>query len=203
MAKNNLNNIFLSASIPNENRDRKYFDTTDVIAIRDSVRALATVVIPNSRLIWGGHPAITPLIHYIMKNMNLNIKDHIKLYQSNYFKQYFPKENEFFEDVRIIKENKDKDSSLEDMRNEMINNNDFVAGIFIGGMEGVEIEYNLFKKAHPYSILLPIASTGAAAKIIYDRIKPKPNERLINDYAYMSLFRDLLGKYIYNFKNLI
>ena len=62
MAKEQLKNIFLSASIPLKERDPKYFNSADIIAIRDSVIALATVVLPNHRLIWGGHPSITPII---------------------------------------------------------------------------------------------------------------------------------------------
>ena len=42
-----IKNIFLSASIPVEERDRKYIETADVIAIRDSVIALASVILPH------------------------------------------------------------------------------------------------------------------------------------------------------------
>ena len=35
-----LNNIFLSASIPSPDRDRQFYDTADIIAIRDAVKAL-------------------------------------------------------------------------------------------------------------------------------------------------------------------
>ena len=41
MAKEQLKNIFLSASIPLKERDPKYFDSADIIAIRDSV------ILPN------------------------------------------------------------------------------------------------------------------------------------------------------------
>ena len=68
MVKKDMNNIFLSASIPSPERDRKYYDTADIVAIRDAVRALATVVIPKAHLIWGGHPSITPLIRFVMEN---------------------------------------------------------------------------------------------------------------------------------------
>ena len=38
----------------------------------------------------------------------------------------------------------------------------------------------------------PIASTGAAAKKIYDEQFLDKNERLVKDYAYMSLFQKYL-----------
>lgn len=192
MAEKHLNNIFLSASIPDEKRNEVYFKTADVIAIRDSVRALATVVISKSRLIWGGHPAITPLIRYVMEKMEYNIRDHVTLYQSNFFKDMFPDDNFLFEDVKITAENKDRESSLNDMRYEMIVKNKYKAGIFIGGMEGVEDEFKLFTEAHRDALILPVASTGAAAKIIYDSLEQKPDKRLVNDYAYMTLFKNLL-----------
>lgn len=196
MVKEYLNKIFLSASIPYEDRDKKFYDTADITAIRDSVRALATVVIPKAKLIWGGHPAITPLIRFVMGKMNADLKKHITLYQSNFFRNYFPKDNLFFEDIEIVPENIDLESSLIDMRNAMINNNDFQVGIFIGGMEGVIDEYQQFIQVHPKALILPMASTGAAANIIYNEMKPQPDQRLLNNYAFMSLFRDLLEDYI-------
>ena len=53
MAQKYMKNVFLSASIPDQSRHPKYYATADVIAIRDAVRALATVVIPNSKISMG------------------------------------------------------------------------------------------------------------------------------------------------------
>lgn len=196
MAEKTLNKIFLSSSIPFQERDRKYYDTADIVAIRDAVRALATVVIPKAHLIWGGHPAITPLIRFVMERLNANLKEHITLYQSNFFKDQFPEDNFHFENIQLTDALVDKDSSLKKMRYEMITKNEYKIGIFIGGMEGVEDEYKLFKEAHPTALVIPVASTGAASKIIYDSIEPKPDKRLTNDYAYMALFSDLLSEYL-------
>ncbi len=196
MATKTLNKIFLSASIPYIERDRKFYDTADIVAIRDSVRALAAVVIPKAHLIWGGHPAITPLIRYVMQRLDTNLKDHVSLYQSKFFEAYFPEDNFHFEDIKLTVALEDRENSLKKMRDEMITKNDYKIGIFIGGMEGVIEEYELFKSSNPNALILPIASTGAAAKIIYDSIDNKPNERLINDYAYMALFSDLLSEYL-------
>jgi hypothetical protein len=196
MANKHLSKIFLSASIPYENRDAKFFKTADIIAIRDAVRALATVVIPKAELIWGGHPAITPLIRYVMTKINADLKTHVTLYQSNFFRDVLPVDNFAFENIRFVKEANDRKNSLIEMRNRMIIDNEFSVGIFIGGMEGVLEEYELFKKVHPAALMLPVASTGAAAKIIYNQFPNQLNHRLLNDYAYMALFRDLLKDYL-------
>ena len=186
-------NIFLSASIPLPERDEKYIGTADIIAIRDAVIALTTVVLPHHRLIWGGHPSITPLIYYVMERLNLNIQEHITLYQSRFFEKYFPEDNNKFKNIVFtdIIDN-DREKSLLYMRCRMLNDSKFSAGIFIGGMEGVEEEYDMFIKKHPKALALPIASTGAAAKKIYDERFTDKNERLVKDYAYMSLFQKYL-----------
>lgn len=188
-----LETIFLSASIPLEERDPKYFGTADVIAIRDAVRALATVVIPHARLVWGGHPAITPLIRYVMRRMNSSVRDHVTLYQSRFFERYFPEDNKWFEEVVIVPPNEDREASLLDMRRQMFEEHEYSAGIFIGGMEGVEDEFLLFKESHSNARLLPVASTGAAAKFLYEGMRDRLDSRLENDYAYMALFNDLLN----------
>lgn len=194
MAGNNeIKNIFLSASIPLQERDPEYIETADIIAIRDAVIALTTVVLPSHRLIWGGHPSITPLVYHVMEKLNLNIQEHITLYQSMFFEKYFPKDNNKFDNIVLtdIVEG-DRKRSLLHMRNRMLGESEFVAGIFIGGMEGVEEEYDMFIKKHHNAIILPIASTGAAAKKIYDERFTDKNERLVKDYAYMSLFQKYL-----------
>lgn len=192
--------IFLSASIPNQDRNKKYYDTADIIAIRDAVRALASVVIPKSHLVWGGHPAITPLIHCVMQKMNSDLQKHITLYQSNLFKHTFPKENKFIENVQIIDAtaNEDREESLYKMRYEMLTKKDFAAGIFIGGMEGVEDEYKMFKELNPGVPIFPVASTGAAAKIVFEQNQKLYDQRLLNDYAYMALFKHLLKNHLNN-----
>lgn len=188
-----LNEIFLSASIPVDSSHQKYSSSADVVAIRDAVRALATVVIPKSRLIWGGHPSITPLIRYVMGRMKSNLQKHIMLYQSNFYRDDFTEDIHAFEHVEIVPESVDEESSVAAMRSRMMNAHNFKAGIFIGGMDGVEKEFHAFRESHPSAMLLPVASTGAAAKIIYETLEPKPNERLLSDYAYMAMFKDLLS----------
>lgn len=184
--------VFLSASVPLPSRDAKYFDTADVVAIRDSVRALATVVVPKGRLVFGGHPAITPLIRLLIRETGSNVNSHFVLFQSSFFKREFPKETEDFERVVVVAAvTGDREASLSKMRMEMIRSEDFSAGVFIGGMEGVEAEWNLFSEIHPNRPKFPIASTGAAARILYERFKVERPE-LLSELTYLSLFRRLL-----------
>jgi hypothetical protein len=196
MVTNEIKNMFLSASIPLPERDLKYIETADIIAIRDAVIALTTVVLPKHRIIWGGHPSITPLIYFVLNKMGLQnkIQSNVILYQSEYFKEMFPVDNNNFETVILTENLGDIHSSIQHMRNRMFSENKFDAAIFIGGMEGIEVEYNMFKEYHPKALLLPIASTGAATKIVYDNLFPEElkNERFVNDYGYMSLFQKFL-----------
>lgn len=191
-----LNKIFLSASIPSPERDKKYYNTADFIAIRDSIRALATVVIPKAKLIWGGHPAITPIIRNIMEVMKSDLNSHVTLYQSKWFKDIFPEENKKFEEICYTEKKNTKEDSLKLMREEMICENNYIAGIFIGGMEGVEKEFELFSKSHSQALLLPVATTGAAAKIIFDENLYRFDKRLQTEFTYMKMFNELLINYL-------
>lgn len=194
MASEKLKTIFLSASIPLKERHPKYYETADIIAIRDAVIALTTIVLPKHKLVWGGHPSITPIIYYVMERLNLNIQEHITLYQSKYFEHLFPEDNNKFKNIVLTENTGEIHSSIGLMRKQMFSENDFSAGIFIGGMDGIEDEFNMLKEFHPNAILLPVASTGAASLIAYNDLLPEylKDARLINDYGYLSLFQELL-----------
>ena len=194
MATKSIKNIFLSASIPLPNRDAKYIDTADIIAIRDAVIALTTVVLPYHRIIWGGHPSITPLIYYVMEKLDLNIQEHVKLYQSLWIEERFPEDNNKFENIVFTERQSDIPSSIKLMRERMFSENEFSAAVFIGGMNGIEDEYRMFIEYHPNVLLIPVASTGAATKIVYDTLVPEnlKNPRFEKDYGYMSLFQKFI-----------
>lgn len=196
MDKSTLECIFLSASIPVQGRhDERYINTADVIAIRDAVIAFASAILPKFHLVWGGHPSITPLIVNVVKHYGININENITLYQSRQYEGLFPVENNSIGNIILTAKGDNANESLYIMRHQMLSNHKYVAGVFIGGMNGVEDEYNMFKDLQPNAQLIPVASTGAAAKIIYEREKVELmfSDRLESDLAYFSLFKDLLG----------
>jgi hypothetical protein len=61
--------LFLSARIPLPGRNPKYLSTADVLAIRDSVKALVSTALYDGLIVFGGHPAITPLIALLLRGM--------------------------------------------------------------------------------------------------------------------------------------
>lgn len=187
--------VFLSVSIPDPKRNPKYFGTANLAAIREAVRALAIVVLPRTRLVFGGHPAITPLVLQI--GQTFRSVENIKMYQSAYFERFFSLENREFSHVVVTDPvDNDRDASLELMRATMINSEDFGAAIFIGGMEGIEDEYALFRKLRPKAKVLPVASTGAAARLIFDEARqelaPEFAEAVLSTRIYGDLFKRFL-----------
>jgi hypothetical protein len=188
-----MRTVFLSASIPLPDHDARYWETADVIAIRDSIRALVSVVVPTGCIVFGGHPAITPLIRLLVRGMTTDVRQHVILYLSRFFEQRFPPEVTEFEDVRLVDAvGVDGDASLREMRRTMIASHEFDAGIFLGGMEGVEREYEMFRQIHPDKPAFPIASTGAAARILFNEFA-RDRVELLTDLRYLSLFRRLLN----------
>ena len=183
--------IFLSAGIPENEPDSDFFTTSDIVAIRDAVRSLATVVLPKTVLVYGGQPAITSLIRYILYKTTLENQDNVLLYQSAYFRKEYPADNAFIARTKIIEVGIDLESSLSEMRYQMIKSHPYSVGIFIGGKSGVIEEFNMFRKLHPDAIILPIGSTGAAAKALYHLFN-FTDKRLLTDFAYKTLFKNLL-----------
>ena len=186
-------NLFLSASVPIEGRaGGKYLASADIIAIRDAVIALASVALPHYHLVWGGHPSITPLIANVLRHSNTEVNSSVTVYQSGFFVKEFPKENKDVEHVVVTEDLGERGMSLELMRRKMIVENDFAAAVFIGGMNGVEEEYKLFVESHPEAKVFPVASTGAAALMLYEANHEVFDLRLKIDMACASLFKDLL-----------
>ena len=57
--------IFLSAGVPDPRRGPEYAKTADTVAIAAAVSALVHVTLGRRLLVWGGQPAITPMIWFV------------------------------------------------------------------------------------------------------------------------------------------
>lgn len=169
--------IFLSASVPSPQRHIKYFETADPLAIAAAVSALVYVTLGRRLLVWGGHPAITPMVWAVADDMGVDYAAWVKLYQSRLFEDEFPAENALFQNVRYVdKIGDDLAASLAAMRDRMLCEHEYSAGVFIGGMEGIGDEYALFRKYHPKASIIPLASTGGASLELFERVGNFPDE---------------------------
>jgi hypothetical protein len=188
--------VFLSASVPLPSRDPKYFDTADVIAIRDAVRALMMVVVEQQgQLVFGGHPAITPMLRLQIAQTGSPVGERVVMFQSRFFERDFPQDNTAFEHVELIDAVQgDREASLRRMREAMLAK-PFQLGLFIGGMEGVEEEYAMFRHLQPRIPAFPIASTGAAAAMLFagNADLQREHPELRDELSYLTLMRDLIN----------
>lgn len=187
--------VFLSASVPDPLRDAKYFETADVTSIREAVRALTMVVLMRSHLVFGGHPAISPLI--VVAARQLGRQDRVHIFQSEFFRDVVPPESLTFPWITWTpRVDGDRSPNLLLMRERMLDSAVYSAGIFIGGMDGVEEEFELFKQRHPQVPAYPVASTGGASLELWRRhtaLAPKIRQGLADEVVYDALFRSLPG----------
>ncbi|WP_374343049.1 hypothetical protein [Azonexus sp.] len=185
--------IFLSASIPIIGRAH-YHETANPFLIQCAVRELVVAVIRTHQIIWGGHPSITPMIWSICEDLNVDYARAVVLYQSRFFEDRFPEENQRFGNVIFTDDvAEDREASLLKMREAMLSRQDLTAAVFIGGMEGVEVEFDLFQRYHPDALILPVPAAGGAALDLAKRLAI-PDEALQDiDFARLfgnHLFRD-------------
>ncbi|WP_022962738.1 hypothetical protein [Halopseudomonas pelagia] len=158
-----MSSVFLSASVPLLGRG-SYHETADPFLIQCAVRELLITVIRQHKIVWGGHPAITPMIWNVCEDLGIDYSEAVVLYQSRFFEDRYPEENDRFQNTVFTEAiPDDRDGSLLLMREKMLSRDDLIAAVFIGGMEGVEIEHKMFKKFHPTAKILPIPSPGGAA----------------------------------------
>ncbi len=180
--------IFLSASVPDPERAPEFARTADSVAITSAVSALLFVTLGRRPLVWGGHPAITPMVWEVARSMELDYGTWVKLYQSKHWEDKFPEDNDRFGNVTYTPDiNHDRERSLRLMRQTMFRENEFIAAVFIGGMKGILDEYELFRERQPQAKLLPVASTGGAAATLVG-----PDVRIEEELDYVRFFHQRL-----------
>lgn len=162
--------IFLSASVPVPGRGH-YHETANPFLIQCAVRELVISVIRTHRVVWGGHPSITPMIWSICEDLDVEYAKSVVLYQSRFFQDRLPEENARFGNVVYTDAvDGDREGSLVIMRETMLARSDLVAGVFVGGMEGIEAELAIFQRAQPNGRVVLVASPGGAARDVAVRL---------------------------------
>jgi hypothetical protein len=184
--------IFLSASVPVPGRGH-YHETANPFLIQCAVRELMISVIRTHRIVWGGHPSITPMIWTICEDLDVEYARSVVLYQSRYFQDRFPEENAKFGNVVYTDAvDGDREGSLVIMRETMLARSDLVAGVFVGGMEGIEAELAIFKRVRPKGRVVLVASPGGATRDVAARLAGSPAPDL-DEVDFARLFHRELG----------
>lgn len=232
--------VFLSASEPDPKRRPEYWESRRLLNVREAVRALAAYMLPRQPLVFGGHPAITPLVDAIAGRIRHDAagreatSPRVLRFLSEHFAARFPPDVVAIPDTVLTPSvdtkgemmppnSGDRAMSLLLMRYAMIGRperppvvermgryrdwfgqerrrrfgtTDFAAGIFIGGMEGVEREFNIFRHFHPTTPAWPIASTGSAAAHLLESLELPPElaAMLREDTVYSLVMEELLGR---------
>ncbi|MFH4400456.1 hypothetical protein WMQ46_10640 [Vibrio diabolicus] len=183
--------IFLSASIPVIGRGQ-YYETADPFLIQCAVRELVIASIRRYKIVWGGHPAITPMIWSICEDLEADYTDSVTLYQSRFFEGRYPEENQRFDNVVYTDFIPgDIKASLKLMREQMLSRKDLIGAVFIGGMDGVESEYEIFRRFNPEAFVLPVAAPGGAA-LNLARDRGYATGRALEDIDFATLFSRFL-----------
>ena len=185
--------IFLSAGVPDPKRGPQYAKTADSVAITAAVSALLHVTLGRRLLVWGGQPAITPMICVVAEGLGVDYAGWVKLYQSRHFKDEFPEDSVRFGNVTYTEDvAHDREKSLRRMRERMFTEHTFSAAAFIGGMGGIIDEFDLLQRLQPQTVALPIVSTGGAVLDIAKRMGTIASD-LTDDLDYVALFHRHLG----------
>ena len=181
--------IFLSASVPTR---EPYSSDCRPQEIQAAVNALAQVVLGRKKLVWGGHPAITPLLWSAAQAVGVEYTVAVELFQSKLFQTVLPQENQNFANVRLIDAvNEDVEASLLAMRKAMFTSTVFDAAVFIGGMNGILDEHRLFASYWPNATCIPVTQTGGAtAHLARDLNYRSPNDLAPLDFVAL-LYRSL------------
>ena len=165
-----MNGVFLSASVPVPGRGN-FYETANPFLIQTAVREFVTTALGRRLVVWGGHPAITPMVWAVCEDLGVEFAKAVVLYQSSFFKDIFPEENKRFGNVVYVDAMPgDREASLLRMREAMLSRKDLEAAVFVGGMEGILAEYELFAKFHPKAKVVTVPAPGGAARQLAEKL---------------------------------
>lgn len=188
-----MKEIFLSASVPEQGRGN-FHETADPFLIQFAVRELITVCLGRRRIVWGGHPSITPMVHAVCKDFGMEFVPPVLLYQSKFFENRFPEDNHYFETILVDAAPGDLSGSLVELRKAMLSR-PIETAVFVGGMEGIFQEFEIFQALHgPNERVLALGAPGGAARQLAESRMPHGKfDRDLDRIDFARLFYERLG----------
>jgi SLOG cluster3 family len=194
--------VFVSASIPDATRWSGEFDDLE---ITDAVVAVARALLTaGASIVTAAHPTIAPLLLYVAAELPDRDRLRVVVYQSLLYENLMPQATRRFEAegigtlVPVMAVEGDEpepgksDSSLELMRRRMLIETEPVGAVFIGGMEGIPLEYRLFGELFPGRPRYPIGRPGGEARELSLTSESPLRERLAHEIVYPALARAIV-----------
>jgi hypothetical protein len=173
--------VFLSASVPVEGRAG--YETANRLLIREAIGAVAEVVLGRKLLVWGGHPAITPMLWAAAEALGVEYAATVQLFQSTFFEDQYPEDNERFQNVTYVPSTGDRENSLLEMRRQMLLSHSFDSAVFIGGMEGIWEEYQMLRNLCPTAKIIALPSAGGVARTVFEELQLPKELRNATDFT--------------------
>lgn len=198
--------VFLSASVADPRRSSEYRSPRrPAHLIRDAVIQLCHLVFArNWNLVFGGHPAISPMVLAVARDRVPKSRKPVIVFQSEFFKDVIPKETIQLWQYGVLlltPSRSDKPTSLAEMRRLMLTVPNLRCAVFLGGMKGVTEESDVFHQHNPHSPRFAFGSTGSAAA---DLLHEDPTSHsgdtvslryvLDNDRAYAVVLRRIFSR---------
>jgi hypothetical protein len=202
--------VFLSASVPSHAAAARYRRSPHLhLQIQEAVVSLARAVFAaGGRLVFGGHPAISPLVamvagEYIRPRLVDGHPDPaevpIIIYQSRAFEGSLPEDTLMMFRASYAAlvwteavggERLDPRGprpfcplSLRHMRERMLRETNPAAMVCIGGMEGVEEELAVFRELRDRAPIYLFGETGGAAALLGDQVQAR-DPRWVHELRY-------------------
>lgn len=195
--------VFVSASIPDPARWGGEFDA---LGITDAVVSVArTVLGSGGRLVTAAHPTIAPLLLYVAAEQAQSTAPLVVVYQSEVFQAVWPSATLRFEEQRVgtvirtptvgdePPDPRHAPRSLTLMRQRLLTEEPLVAAVFIGGMDGIPLEHDLFRETHPDAPTYALARPGGAAADLVDASPPGLREVLAVENVYPTVSRAIVA----------
>jgi hypothetical protein len=174
--------VFLSTGIPRQDWPDPALQRHEIV---EAVMATARAVLgAGARLLFGGHPLITPLVFTVAQEElgRRSISGGIDLFQSEFFSDTLPEDVWGFreapwatvhdipatsaatEDTDVVVADKRR-VALQQLREAMLGAVETFAGaVFIGGEGGIPVEYEMIRRRGPDIPCYPIGRPGGAAR---------------------------------------
>ena len=190
--------VFMSASVPARRRSQDFQRIADAsLEIEQAVVSLSRAVLSEGgTLVFGGHPAISPLVATVAgeyrpgrfaASREERPRAQVQIYQSKIFHGHAPEETMLMFTLGLAEVHwidKDPSENFDDpppeqgprfplslrrMREAMIERGNPDCMVAIGGMEGVLEEARIFRDFHPGRRRYVLQGTGGACLVIGER----------------------------------